>query len=180
MYLETDNSDRITHAHTHARMHARTHACMHACTHTCRPVDGTPMNEECEAVMVDHQVCAVRFLTWEDVAPRRPTSPTKHTQNPMARKIRDDWWVRPSHGECHGSAKANEPCLPTHTHTHTRTHTWQAAIWKYSSEKLYFGLQQEKNQIWPLYFLWFYTYICNILQIYSIQQILGMYQIWSA
>jgi len=30
---------------------------------TCRPVDGTSMNEECEAVMVDHQVCAVRFLT---------------------------------------------------------------------------------------------------------------------
>jgi len=29
----------------------------------CRPVDGTSMNEECEAVMVDHQVCAVRFLT---------------------------------------------------------------------------------------------------------------------
>jgi len=31
--------------------------------HTCRPVDGTSMNEECETVMVDHQVCAVRFLT---------------------------------------------------------------------------------------------------------------------
>jgi len=30
---------------------------------TCRPVDGTSMNEECEAVMVDRQVCAVRFLT---------------------------------------------------------------------------------------------------------------------
>jgi len=30
---------------------------------TCRPVDGTSMNEECEVVMVDHQVCAVRFLT---------------------------------------------------------------------------------------------------------------------
>ena len=71
-------------------------------THTCRPVDGTSMNEECEAIMVDRQVCAMRFLTWEDVAPRRPTSPTKHTQNPMARKIRDDWWVRPSHGECCG------------------------------------------------------------------------------
>ena len=49
------------------------------------------MNEECVAVdavgsmpklqpRVDRQVCAVRFLTWEDVAPRRPTSPTKHTQ----------------------------------------------------------------------------------------------------
>jgi len=32
-------------------------------TDTCRPVDGTSMNEECEAVMVDRQVCAVRFLT---------------------------------------------------------------------------------------------------------------------
>jgi len=82
---------------------------------TQTPVDGTSMNEECVAVdavgsmpklqpRVDCQVCAVRFLTWEDVAPRRPTSPTKHTQNPMARKIGDDWWVRPSHGECRGSA----------------------------------------------------------------------------
>jgi len=35
----------------------------HEHTHTCRPVDGTSMNEECEVVMVDHQVCAVRFLT---------------------------------------------------------------------------------------------------------------------
>jgi len=116
------------------------------------------MNEECVAVdavgsmpklqlRVDRQVCAVRFLTWEDVTPRRPMSPTKHTQNPMAGKIRDDWWVRPSHGECRGSAwrgyglhqprfwirvfllldrlpaKANEPCLPTHTDTHTHTHS---------------------------------------------------------
>jgi len=31
--------------------------------HTCRPVDGTSMNKECVAVMVDRQVCAVRFLT---------------------------------------------------------------------------------------------------------------------
>ena len=30
---------------------------------SCRPVDRTSMSEECEAVMVDHQVCAVRFLT---------------------------------------------------------------------------------------------------------------------
>ena len=40
----------------------------HTHTHTCRPVDGTSMNEECEAVdavqpQVDHHVCAVRFLT---------------------------------------------------------------------------------------------------------------------
>ena len=102
-------------------------------------VDSTSMNEECVAVnavqpQVDRQVCAVRFLTWEDVAPRHPTSPTKHTQNPMAGKIRDDWWVRPSHGEASGlrqlrfwirvfllldrlPAKANEPCLPTHRPT---------------------------------------------------------------
>jgi len=38
-------------------------ACRQKHTHTCRPVDGTSMNEECEAVMADHQVCAVRFLT---------------------------------------------------------------------------------------------------------------------
>ena len=55
--------------------------------------------------------------------------PNEHTQNPMARKIRDDWWVRPSHGEAIGlrqprfwirvfllldrlPTKANEPCLP--------------------------------------------------------------------
>ena len=34
----------------------------HTHTHTHTPVDGTSMNEECEAVMVDHQVCAMRFL----------------------------------------------------------------------------------------------------------------------
>ena len=28
---------------------------------TLQTVDGTSMNEECEVVMVDHQVCAVRF-----------------------------------------------------------------------------------------------------------------------
>jgi len=50
-------------------------------------VDSTSMNEECIAVdavgsmpklqpRVDRQVCAVRFFTCEDVAPRRPTSPT--------------------------------------------------------------------------------------------------------
>ena len=88
-----------THTHTHLQ--------------TCR--QHLVMNEECVAVdavgsmpklqpRVDRQVCAVRFLIWEDVAPRRPTSPTKHTQNPMAGKIRDDWWVRPSHGECRRSA----------------------------------------------------------------------------
>jgi len=38
-----------THTHTH--------------THKYTPVDGSSMNEECEAVTVDHQVCAVRFLT---------------------------------------------------------------------------------------------------------------------
>ena len=65
-------------------------------------VDSTSMNEECVAVdavgsmpklqlRVDCQVCEVRILTREDVAPRRPTSPTKHTQNPTAGKIRDDW-----------------------------------------------------------------------------------------
>jgi len=37
--------------------------CLIPAIHTCRPVDGTSMNKECEAVMVDHQVCAVRFLT---------------------------------------------------------------------------------------------------------------------
>jgi len=85
-------------------------------TYICRLVDGTSMNEEYiadDAVgsmpklqpQVDRQVCAMRFLTWEDVAPRRPTSPTKHNQNPMAGKIRDDWWVQPSHGEGCGSAK---------------------------------------------------------------------------
>jgi len=71
---------------------------------------------------VDRQVCAVRFLTWEGVAPRRPTSPTKRTQNPMAGKIRDDWWVRPSHGECRFRH------THTHTHTHTLTHTHNRPI----------------------------------------------------
>jgi len=88
-----------THTCTHACTHTRTHT--HTHTHTCGPVDGTSMNKECEG---DRQVWAVRFLTWEDVAPHRPMSPTKHTQNPMARRIRDDWWVWPSHGECRGSA----------------------------------------------------------------------------
>ena len=83
------------------------------------------MNEERAAVdaagpmpklqpRVDRQVCAVRFLTWEDVAPRRPTFPTKHTQNPMARKIRDDWWVRPSPNlTTHISSDQNLLALPT-------------------------------------------------------------------
>jgi len=98
-HAEMENAKLSKHRHTH--------------THTL--VDSTSMNEECVAVdavgsmpklqlRVDRQVCAVRFLTLEDVVPRRPTSPMKHTQNPMAGKIRDDWWVQPSHGECRGSA----------------------------------------------------------------------------
>ena len=48
--VRTLNLSRIQHQHTHT------------------PVDGTSMNEECEAVnavqpQVDRQVCAVRFLT---------------------------------------------------------------------------------------------------------------------
>jgi len=70
---------------------------------TCRLVDGNSMNKECVAVdavgsmpklqpWVDRQVCTVRFLTWEDVEPRRPTSPAKHTQNPMAWECRGSAW----------------------------------------------------------------------------------------
>ena len=100
------------------------------------------MNEECEAV---------KTTLWAE-APTAGWPPSlrseifnvsnERTQNPMAGKIRDDWWVRPSHGEDSGlreprfwirvfllldrlPAKANEPCLPTlnNTHTHTHTHT---------------------------------------------------------
>ena len=127
----------ITHTHTHARMHA--------CTHTCRPVDGTSMDEESEAVKTTLWAEAPTAgwppsLRSEIFNVRRRCAPLSHvsnerTQNPMAGKIRDDWWVRPSHGEASGirqprfwirvfllldrlPAKANEPC-PAHTHTHT-------------------------------------------------------------
>jgi len=108
------------------------------------------MNEECEAVTTALWAEAPTAgwppsLRSEIFNVRRRCAPSSHvsnerTQNPMAGKIRDDWWVWPSHGEVSGlrkprfwirvfllldrlPAKANEPCLPTHTHTHAHTHT---------------------------------------------------------
>jgi len=70
-------------------------------THTCRRhlnERGVRTHFELKLqARVDHQVCAVRFLTWEDVAPRRPTSPTNI--------LRIQWQGR------------------SETHTHTDTHT---------------------------------------------------------
>ena len=110
------------------------------------------MNEECEAVKTTLWAEAPTVgwppsLRSEIFNVRRRWAPSshvsnEHTQNPMAGKIRDDWWVRPSHGEASGlcqprfwirvflldrlPAKANEPCLP---HTHTHTHNRYTALW---------------------------------------------------
>jgi len=109
------------------------------------------MNEECEAVKTTLWAEAPTVgwppsLHSEIFKVRRPCAPSshvsnKHTQNPMAGKIKDDRWVRPSHGEASGlrqpwfwitvfllldrlPAKANEPVCPhTHTHTHAHMHT---------------------------------------------------------
>jgi len=98
------------------------------------------MNKECEAVKTTLWAEAptvgwLPSLHSEIFNMRRRCAPSSHvsnerTQNPMAGKIQDDWWVRPSHGEASGlreprfwirvfllldrlPAKANEPCLPT-------------------------------------------------------------------
>ena len=120
--------------HKHKTQNTHTH------THT---VDGTSMNEECEAVKTTLWAKAptagwppsLRSVIFNV---RRRCAPSSHvsnerTQNPMAGKIRDDWWVQPSHGE---ASRLREPRfwirvfllldrLPAkaHTHTHTHTHT---------------------------------------------------------
>ena len=150
--------------------------------HTCRPVDGTSMNEECEAVKTTLWAEAPTagwppslrseiFNVSRRCAPSSHVS-NEHTQKPMAGKIRDDWWVRPSHGEASRlrqprfwirvfllldrlPAKANEPCLPTQTHTHTHTHAVPHVVrgqlkWLVSIEQFY----MLPVTYTALYFLW--------------------------
>ena len=130
-------------------------------TYTCRPVDGTSMNEECEAVKTTLWAEAPT-AGWppslrsdcEIFNVRRRCAPSSHvsnerTRNPMAGKIRDDWWVQPSHGEASGlrqprfwiriflllgrlPAKANEPCQ-TYTqlnsvHTRKSAFSWSSTV----------------------------------------------------
>ena len=86
---------QFLHTHTHTQTHTHTH------THTCRPVDGTSMNEECEAVKTTLWAEAPTAgwppsLHSEIFNVRRRCAPSshvsnEHTQNPMAGKIRDDW-----------------------------------------------------------------------------------------
>jgi len=110
------------------------------------------MNEECIAVdavgsmpklqpRVDRQVCAVRFLTREDVVPRLQRSILRtqwqgrsETIGEYGRHMESVAGVPEEASGLHQPrfwirvflldrlpAKADEPCLPTHTHTHTHT-----------------------------------------------------------